>query len=272
VRRIDLEDKEKVKYIPTFPKFEGFEKVAHEVAKLGEQISIQLEKLKETIAPLSEINWEEVEKEWKSAAEILALNGWTLPMNMTPGETISLSKFENPEELDKAFEDFYCTDNEYERMKMDILEHKFIEAWKGLLEQCFDNYENGTYLITIPNLFIVIENLANMLISQRYQKYITSNNSKRKPPLRDQYTTVKQEFEQERTYVIIYGSVMNFLHEVFKAGNFDKNATRFQIINRDWVLHGRDNPSNWKSADALRLFHAIHTILELDFLLEELEK
>jgi hypothetical protein len=65
---------------------------------------------------------------------------------------------------------------------------------------------------------------------------------------------------------------MEFLHEVFSAGNFDKNTTRFPIINRDWVLHGRDNPSNWNRVDSLRLFHAIHSILELGFLLEEPEE
>ncbi len=249
------------------------EKIALELAKFGEQIHNRLEEAwRETIAPLAEINWGKLEKDWKDAGEILASKGWTLPMNMTPGETIELSKFESQEDLDKAFEDYYSTVNEFELMKKDILEHEFIEEWKGLLEQCFDNYENGNHLIIIPNLFIVIENLAHMLITPRFQKYIASNKGKRRPPLRDQYTTVRQEFEQDKIDLIIYVSVMKFLHEVFKAGNFDKNTTRFRIINRDWVLHGRDNPSNWKRADALRLFHAIHSILELDFLLVESEE
>lgn len=63
-----------------------------------------------------------------------------------------------------------------------------------------------------------------------------------------------------------------FLKCVFKAGNFDRNPERLEIINRDWVLHGRDYPSNWKQVDALRLLNALHTIIELDFLLEDLEQ
>jgi hypothetical protein len=71
-------------------------------------------------------------------------------------------------------------------MKIDILEHKYIEEWKELLEQCFNNFENGKHLNSIPSLLVVIEYLAHMFISPRFQKYITSNKGKRKPPLRDQ--------------------------------------------------------------------------------------
>ncbi|MCM3767747.1 hypothetical protein [Neobacillus niacini] len=221
------------------------------------------------VSPLAEINWDEVEKNWIYAGESLARRGWTLPMNMTPAETVGISKIGSLEELDKAFDVYYSTGNEYEHIKKDILEHDFVKNWRELLKQCFDNYESGKYFVSIPSLFIVIENLGHMLISPRFQKYIASIKGKRRPPLRDQFTTVKQEIEQDRMYIIIYVSVVTFLNEVFKAGNFDKNETRFPIINRDWVLHGRDIPSNWNRVDALRLFHAIHTILELDFLLEE---
>lgn len=263
---MDLENKEK--HIYPLPNFELIGKVTLELERFGKRIGNMFEEVRGSFIPLLEIDWSEVERDWKDAAEKLASNGWTLPMNMTPVEIVKLSNINSLEELDKAFEDFYSTD-EYERIKVDILEHKLAEEWKELLKQCFDNYEKGTHSIAIPNLFIVIENIAHILISPRFQKYITSNKNKRKPPLREQYTTVKQEIEQDRTYLIIYVSVMTFLHEVFKAGNFDKNTTRYQIINRDWVLHGRDNPSNWKRADALRLFLAVHSILELDFLLEE---
>ena len=63
-----------------------------------------------------------------------------------------------------------------------------------------------------------------------------------------------------------------FLKCVFKAGNFDRNPERLEIINRDWVLHGRDYPSNWKQVDALRLLNALHTIIELDFYWKILNK
>ncbi|MFB5583581.1 hypothetical protein ACE41D_20960 [Bacillus albus] len=36
-------------------------------------------------------------------------------------------------------------------------------------------------------------------------------------------------------------------------------------------MHGRDYPNNWTQVDALRLFNAIHTIIQLDFLLEDIE-
>ncbi|MBJ3793467.1 hypothetical protein I8J38_33805, partial [Bacillus sp. OA1] len=117
--------------------------------------------------------------------------------------------------------------------------------------------------------FIVIESLAHMVITPKFQKYITSN---KRISLKEKYKKVKPEIEKDRTNIIIYISVHEFLKSVFKMGNFDKNKNRFSIINRDWVLHGRDNPNNWNEADVLRLFNAIHTITQLDFLLEELEE
>jgi hypothetical protein len=111
-RRIDLEDKKKAVYIS----FEGIGKIALELAKFGERIGNRLEELwREKMAPLAEINWDEVEKNWKDSGESLARKGWTLPMNMTPAETFELSKIESLEELDNAFEEFYSIDKEYKR-------------------------------------------------------------------------------------------------------------------------------------------------------------
>lgn len=230
------------------------------------------ESINQSLNPLKDINWEEVEQSWKKSAELLGRRGWTIPMNMTPGEVIGLSKIQNQNKLDLALQDFYSSKKEYENIKKDILDNQLIKEWKTLLTSCFENYENGNYLIVIPSLLIIIENLAHVLITPRYQKYMAQNTIKRKPPLRDQYKKVKREIESDRTYIIYYVSIAEFLNCVFKAGNFDKNLNRLSIINRDWVLHGRDYPTNWKQVDALRLFNAVHTIIELDFLLEDLEK
>ncbi|EEK47178.1 hypothetical protein FO497_20510 [Bacillus cereus ATCC 10876] len=221
----------------------------------------------ESMKIFQDIDWTETEKTWKNAAELLGKKGWTLPLLMDVEDNIRLSQVEDLRELDKEIVEYHL--NEFQNMKREILTHEFVKEWKELLGQCFDNYEKGNYLIVIPNLFIVIESLAHMVITPKFQKYITSN---KRISLKEKYKKVKPEIEKDRTNIIIYISVHEFLKSVFKMGNFDKNKNRFSIINRDWVLHGRDNPNNWNEADVLRLFNAIHTITQLDFLLEELEE
>jgi hypothetical protein len=243
---------------------EAFQKISELRTHLIESINVSLR-------PVIEIDWEEFERKEKKSAESLGRRGWTLPMNMTPGETIGISEIEGQDELDSTFLSFYSKEEEFQFIKTHILEHELTKEWEALLTQCFESYENGNYLIVIPNLFIIIENISHILISPRYQKYLNPN-QKRKPPLRDQYKKVKKEVETDRTYIICYISVAEYLNCVFKSGNFDKRPARLPIINRDWVLHGRDYPCNWKQVDALRLFNALSTIIELDFLLEDLEK
>ncbi|WP_413565462.1 hypothetical protein [Bacillus sp. 3P20] len=243
---------------------EAFQKIAELRTHLIESINVFLR-------PVIDIDWEEFERKEKKSAESLGRRGWTLPMNMTPGETIGISEIEGQDELDSTFLSFYSKEEEFQFIKTHILEHELTKEWEVLLTQCFESYENGNYLIVIPNLFIIIENISHILISPRYQKYLNPN-QKRKPPLRDQYKKVKKEVETDRTYIICYISVAEYLNCVFKSGNFDKRPARLPIINRDWVLHGRDYPCNWKQVDALRLFNALSTIIELDFLLEDLEK
>ncbi|MEW9184364.1 hypothetical protein AB2553_29410 [Bacillus mycoides] len=243
---------------------EAFQKIAELRTHLIESINVSLR-------PVIDIDWEEFERKEKKSAESLGRRGWTLPMNMTPGEAIGISEIEGQDELDSTFLSFYSKEEEFQFIKTHILEHELTKEWGVLLTQCFESYENGNYLIVIPNLFIIIENISHILISPRYQKYLNPN-QKRKPPLRDQYKKVKKEVETDRTYIICYISVAEYLNCVFKSGNFDKRPARLPIINRDWVLHGRDYPCNWKQVDALRLFNALSTIIELDFLLEDLEK
>ncbi|HEF1906173.1 hypothetical protein [Bacillus thuringiensis] len=243
---------------------EAFQKIADLRTHLIESINVSL-------GPLLDIDWEDFERKEKESTENLGRRGWTLPMSMTPGETIGVSEIEDQDELDSTFLEFYSNKKEFQFIKTNILEHELTKEWRELLIQCFNSYEQGNYLITIPNLFIIIENISHILISPRYQKYINPNKN-RKPPLRDQYKKVKKEIESDRTYIICYISVAEYLNCVFKSGNFDKRPARLPIINRDWVLHGRDYPCNWKQVDALRLFNALSTIIELDFLLEDLEK
>ncbi|WP_074625613.1 hypothetical protein [Bacillus cereus] len=277
-------DENKNRYKCTFPntpKLDTRSEVAEtaraiqEIGKMGQKLveaQIHIWKaFSESLSFIRDIDWEEVDRLYKEAAESLGQKGWTIPMKMTTSDKIKLAEIQDQNELDLIFQKFYEIEENYVYIKSKILEHRLVQEWRELLSQCFDSYEKGNFLIVIPNLFIIIESLAHSLISPRFQKYVDPK-IKRKPALRNQYDKVQQEIEDDRTYIIYYVSVAEFFKSVFKGGNFDKHPTRLPIINRDWVLHGRDYPSNWKRVDALKLFNALQTIIKLEFLLEDLEK
>ncbi|MDA1588999.1 MULTISPECIES: hypothetical protein [unclassified Bacillus cereus group] len=236
-----------------------------EVGDLSRQMNEAIsEATKELTSQLSDIDWVGIMKTWKESAEKLGGKGWTLPLSMTPGEVVEFSEIKD---IDIAMEEYFSHDNgyAYTRMKREVLDHKFVESWKSLLEQCFNSYESENYLVVIPNLFIVVEGIARMLISKKFEKYKT----KQRTSLRGQYEKVREDVSTDRVYLVVYVSIVGFLNQVFQQGNFDRNPTRFPIINRDWVLHGKDAPSNWKKVDALRLFNAIYSFTAVDFLLEK---
>lgn len=57
---------------------------------------------------------------------------------------------------------------------------------------------------------------------------------------------------------------------IFEAYDFkNKDIKRKVFINRNWILHGRDNPSQWREVDALRLFNILNSIQFLQEIIEE---
>lgn len=96
---------------------EAFQKIAEIRMQLIESINVSL-------GPLLDIDWEDFERKEKKSAEVLGRRGWTLPMNMTPGETIGLSEIKDQDELDLTLLDFYSREEEFQFIKTNILEHE----------------------------------------------------------------------------------------------------------------------------------------------------
>lgn len=224
--------------------------------------------LRDAFKPLQNIDLQGIEKNWKEAAESLGKKGWTLPMLMDTADHIELADNNNIKEINSLIEQYHSDEKVFEELKSNILKNNLTTEWKELLIQCFDSYEKDNYLITIPNLFMIFEGIAHILIAPKYQKVINSTSS---GLIRGQYNKVKEEIESDNTYIIYYSSIVEFINTTFRYGDFDNRTSRFDIINRNWVLHGRDNTRHWEKIDALRLFIALHTIIQLDFLLDDIE-
>lgn len=240
---------------------ESVQKASLEIGKIFTEVS---KSLYEALAPILEIDWEKAGKRWLELAEKLAQKGWTVPLNMGISEMFDILELNSRYKIDKAFEEFYSKEENYIKVKEELLKNEFLHEWKELLEQCFENFEKGNYIITIPSLFTVIEGFAHKLIYPRYKHY-EEPNEKQPPSLSRKYTIVRQEVESTSAQLALYASAHVFIRKAFQFERFD--AKRPSLINRNWVLHGRDNPSQWRKIDSIRLINTISTLTALDFLL-----
>lgn len=245
--------------------------VRKSVRKFSEQIGkliFEVNKaISEALAPLLEIDWEQVSASWLESAESLGEKGWTIPLNIGINEMLEIADFKTRSEVDRALSNFYANEENFKEMKSNILKNKLLSEWHELLKQCFENYERGSYLIVIPCLFTILEGFAHKLV---YPKFKDSDNAKEQASLSKKYQIVRKEVLEDSVTLSFYASAQFFIKKAFQFGEFDKkNAKRPFLINRNWVLHGRDDPAHWRKIDALRLFNAISTLTILDFLLED---
>lgn len=196
--------------------------------------------------PNLNIDYERIEK----SIEINSNHGWTLTSN-TPIKFYfnSMDYCSSKDDLDEYFTEHYEANDKkfYKQEKKYILEN-IDDNWFELLNQCFNNYESDKYQITIPSLISIIEGeVASLVNTDSYGKYLKIELEK------------SVDTEDEKLVAMIKYSMVKFINrKLFKNHEFKKE--RLSIINRNWVLHGRDNPNMWGKTDSLRLINIIATI------------
>jgi len=189
----------------------------------------------------------------KDGVRALAARGWTIQMSLTFADLQELAS-RTQDEIDEFFVAFYTDDNfaELRRVREDLARRPQLARWQPLLDQCFESFESGRHLITVPILLLVIEGViasaGQALTSQRVRLVgICAANAKHRD------NSIRAE---------MWTSMALFLERLFQRAPFDGANPGF--INRHWILHGRDS-GPWTVADSLRLFNALQTV---DSLLE----
>jgi len=206
--------------------------------------SIRLPKIS---IPKINFDYERIEKSINQSAGF----GWTLTAN-TPFKPY-LDSYKLEKTLDKYDQYFYelYSANSYAYFKSEkeyILEN-INHKNKKLLEQCFENFEKDNYEITIPALISAIEGqIAELLSSPKYGFRL----------LKEWENKIPNE-EKNLSIIIEYSMVQFLKNSLFTSNDF--NSERLEILNRNWVMHGRDNPELWKKTDALKLFINLSTLL-----------
>ena len=191
----------------------------------------------------------DLEESVRNGFRTMASRGWTVQMSLTPRALSELAD-KTPEEADEFFVAFYEEDDfaELRKIRQELARRPGLARWKALLEECFESFEKGHYLITIPALLSIIEGVvasAGQALTDRQVRLrkICAENSEKSG----------SNFMQAEMWT----SMALFIEKLFQPAPFDDARPAF--MNRHWILHGRDS-APWTQADALRLFNALQTV------------
>jgi len=193
----------------------------------------------------------ELAKTLEEAVKRLAKSGWTLPMYMTMELMVEIAQCTD-DEIDEHFAEFYDNAQVFRRLKRDLLTSERLADWRQLLEQCFENYEGGKHLICIPALLSILE---GGLVLADGATFVNADQ-------RIEYFKQKiSTYDPESLRRLMWKSMNTFFSLLYRKRDFAKE--RPPNLNRHWILHGRDLPSEWRRADALRLFNGLLTLNSL---------
>jgi hypothetical protein len=187
--------------------------------------------------------------ELEDAARRLGEHGWTIPM-WAPAQRVAQAVAQGSREaIDGYFLSMYLASDRAREARLldDVLSAQELEWWRPLLAECVAAYRKGQYRIVVPSLLLILEGaMANA--GNRFTKSADPSRIA---------TEARKAADHPRVDWLIWLSIEAFLGRVFVSHSFA--ADRPQLLNRHWILHGRDVPE-WDQTDCLRLFQALDTI------------
>jgi hypothetical protein len=153
-------------------------------------------------------------------------------------------------ERDKYFKNLY-EEKGFLQCEIDEIIDNTNEDWKEVLYSCFSSIKNGDYKIAIPFLFSYIENqIAKILDTTMYgYKLKKEYESKLRTSIEDKDST---------TYIFLKAVYVSSMNVYNASSNFKEE--RPNIINRNWVMHGRDDPRLWTITDVYKLLSVLSGI------------
>lgn len=193
-------------------------------------------------------DWQQAHAALESHAEWLANCGWTIPMWADPQILTKLRT--STGSIDAAFVAHY-TKNRSAKLQaiwMDLLASAGLRHWRPLLEESIASYRDRRYAVAVPALLLILEGaVAHGAADLRRPVSSPKKSANRKR--QDTPAGMRR---------LIWSSINAFIRAVFDKAPFDQ--PRPAMLNRHWILHGRELRQWARRRECIRLFHALHTI------------
>jgi hypothetical protein len=179
--------------------------------------------------------------------------GWCFSAGMDIAIYSSISDQEDKQETrDLLFEQYF--------EKNDMFHYKFEKAeiikmidpqWVDILNDCFFLIEHDRFKAAIPTLITAIEHEISLFLPQSIQfgKYLLKS-------VRSSFEA--NQYREELSPLVGISILKMLMNDFFCNHTFD--LERKKLINRNWILHGRDNPNLWTKADVFRLMTLISAL------------
>lgn len=218
------------------------------------QLAKRLEAIQQQVAKtLSQVDWPDVAQRLQQLpdeAKRLGDAGWTVAMWATPAEVSHILQAATERHIDHVFLDYYEADGDanYRQLKSYLLSRESLSRQRPLIQQCFTAFEHGLYLVVVPAMITVVEGAIAAIGGVDAWRRKDPKQTARKLLGRSPTDSINR---------VIWSSVDAFVSHLFEQRSFADSHP--SLINRPWILHGRDDPS-WTKADCLRLFQAADTI------------
>lgn len=179
-----------------------------------------------------------------------ALHGWTLSFRFELEEFLNPDLLEyDQQQLDEYFMGLY---EKHFEMVVENIKEGINNTNDPLIDQVIESYKRGDFVIAIPSLILMIEGeIANILESQKYGK-----------KLLNEWKRTEEAKNQEDFKTIQALALIEYLRgQIFI--NHDFKLERNEVVNRNWILHGKDDSRLWTKKDATQLINLLSTVIEL---------
>lgn len=180
--------------------------------------------------------------------------GWTIPLYLDLVEMNSLLiRLVDGDDAELVFHELYLGSDTGARDALfeELVTTPSLEKWHPLIRECISSFNEARYIVCVPALISACE---GAMVASGGATFVA--NQKVNPVL-DHHEKALDGSENPLDRAVVV-SLKAFFAQVTQRSDFA--GPRPSVLNRHWILHGRDSPELWRDVDAIRLFQALHTI------------
>ncbi|MFE6076927.1 hypothetical protein ACFVQB_20915 [Paenibacillus sp. NPDC057886] len=237
------------------PTFEAIRRALEEYAPLISALQDLRERIREEYSGFEQTERIPLYEHIHQACLINTNYGWCMSSNVSIGAYRRIADSEGgQEEKDRQFVMEFEAENFdlYEAEKNQII-LTANQDWQTFYEECFFLIDNKKYQAVVPSLMSAVE----------HELSFEGTNDIGKSLINSVKSSLEREEDPNSFLYAISTSVISLLNNrIFKSRDFHRQ--RLPIINRNWVLHGRDKPLLWRKEDAYKLIALISALRMLN--------
>lgn len=226
-----------------FPVFQTSQLMRKRLKALKEAIDFEF---KSAFERLTELDLGEITDSARAAGRELGRRGWIVGPFMTHQGLFRVLK----NDTDRAMKERYPTDS-----LVAMVEEASDSQWQEAILEAIDTYQDGRHRVVILSLLPAIE----ALVRERIRHRVDMDGVGRISILNLKASRETETLSEEKFLLLAASeaSIVGFVNLRWDGGKgpdiLQGDPSELNYIDRNWALHGADDPGRWDSIDAHRL-------------------